>query len=199
MIANCVVIIQHRIVIIVLYRVEVGLGRFLKNIVILFAVKQAAASQCKLVTLFRMKNIKVSDFHRAALKANAHLVLADGYKQNIENIRYGKFSFLLASQNHFCWTNFHIYHIWCRTIGRNLVCSRFFHHERSKCSFRLETADTPGIWDTLRATRDRVQLVEYTGHVFGRHILRTRTAAAFLQLMIKMALNLCRKFTQICQ
>jgi hypothetical protein len=47
---NCIVVVQHCIVIIVLYRVEVGLGRFLKNIVILFAVKQAAASQSKLVT-----------------------------------------------------------------------------------------------------------------------------------------------------
>jgi hypothetical protein len=86
----------------VLYRVEVGLGRFLKNIMILFAVKQAAASQCKFVTLLRLENMEISDFHLAATSIATHQVLVDGYKQNIESNRYGKFSFSLASRNHFC-------------------------------------------------------------------------------------------------
>lgn len=52
--ANCVVVIKQSVIVVMFYRVEVGLG-FLENIVILFAVKRSAVSQCKLVTLIRVK------------------------------------------------------------------------------------------------------------------------------------------------
>jgi hypothetical protein len=49
-IADCVIVVQHCIIVIVFYRVEVGLGCFLKNVMIFFAVKLATVSQCELIT-----------------------------------------------------------------------------------------------------------------------------------------------------
>ena len=99
----------------------------------------------------------------------------------IESTPNGKSLTSLSSQSHFCWTNIHIYHIWCRISERNLAYNKFCHHARNMCNFHLRIADTLGTLNTQHATRDPELLVKCTDQGFDHH--NPRNASNFVSLL----------------